>query len=392
MQYRAIGLIQGTYVPSEEQFTRGTLMTEDNQPVDAVLLGRVMSLVKKHVDLTVPHLWVVYPRTRPKNEHLHAQIVGIWEPDKLHRVLSDHPDVQAEAEESSDIDVTTMAVEPPPVTDNSGNPDEENTAEESTAIVQPGPAESGDLSPVVDADADADTTLSTPEAETPVPEPEPLAVSESISPTTEVEIGAVEPEATDHEVKSAASDAIAEEPDNNEPIEAVAPKLVKPSRPKFSVAAAQVANSPAPIPNPPQTEPSQVPPRSEPSSHVNSLAQPILKDGYFSVRGEVIQFSPEDEQITIRIRQANRKGVENPNPNDKANHNVAKEKEFKLQLRGRLEGRTVGYFWELQVQREGNNLVVFDSNLVGVVPPRKNRRRKGPGGPPRGGRGPKRRF
>ena len=89
MQYRAIGLIKGTYIPSEEQFTRGMLTTEDNQTIDAVLLGRVMSLVKKHVDLTTPHLWVVYPRTRPKDEHLHAQIVGIWEPDNLNRSPGD---------------------------------------------------------------------------------------------------------------------------------------------------------------------------------------------------------------------------------------------------------------------------------------------------------------
>ncbi len=86
LQYRAIGLIRGVYEPSEEQFTRGNITTEDEIPIDAVLLGRVMSLVKKHIDLTQPHLWVVYPRTRPNNSDLHAQIVGIWEPENLNQV------------------------------------------------------------------------------------------------------------------------------------------------------------------------------------------------------------------------------------------------------------------------------------------------------------------
>lgn len=78
MQYRAIGLIKGKYQPSEEQFNRGVLITEDQTHLDAVLLGQVMSLVKKYLDLETTYLWVVYPRTREKEETLHMQIVGIW--------------------------------------------------------------------------------------------------------------------------------------------------------------------------------------------------------------------------------------------------------------------------------------------------------------------------
>ncbi|NEQ23097.1 MAG: hypothetical protein F6K28_28870 [Microcoleus sp. SIO2G3] len=83
MQYRAIGLIQGRYEASPEQFTRGFIHTEDGTTIDAVLLGRVMSLVRKHIDLEQHHLWVVYPRTRDKSENLHMQVVGVWEPEKL---------------------------------------------------------------------------------------------------------------------------------------------------------------------------------------------------------------------------------------------------------------------------------------------------------------------
>ena len=82
-QYRAIGLIRGCYHVSDEQFTQGTLITKDGVELNAVLLGRIMSLVKNHLDLEKEHLWVVYPRTRQENDALHLQIVGVWEPENL---------------------------------------------------------------------------------------------------------------------------------------------------------------------------------------------------------------------------------------------------------------------------------------------------------------------
>lgn len=82
-QYRAIGLVRGQYMPSQEQVTRGTLLAADGTLIDAVLLGRVMSLVKNHLDITQQHLWVVYPRTRQEDGNLHVQILGVWEPENL---------------------------------------------------------------------------------------------------------------------------------------------------------------------------------------------------------------------------------------------------------------------------------------------------------------------
>lgn len=83
MQYRAIGLVRGRYLASSEQFTQGILLTKDGVELNAVLLGRIMSLVKNHLDLEKDHLWVVYPRTRQENDTLHLQIVGVWEPENL---------------------------------------------------------------------------------------------------------------------------------------------------------------------------------------------------------------------------------------------------------------------------------------------------------------------
>lgn len=186
MQYRAIGLLRGRYFPSEEQFTRGEMTAADGTRIEAVLLGRVMSLVKNHLDLEQEHLWVVYPRTREKHEDLHVQIVGVWEPENLSK-----PDEASE------------------------------------------------------------------ETETP-----------EYLPSSEVE------------------------------------------------------------------------------------------DNYFSIRGEVIFHTPEEKSMVIKIQQSPRK------KDDRA-------KAFKLKLRGELTGKSVGYFWELNVKREGPDLVVQSAKSIGMIPPRK---------------------
>ena len=87
MQYRAIGLVRGRYNTSDEQFTQGTLVATDRAELNAVLLGRIISLVKNHLDLEQEHLWVVYPRIGQQDGKLHLQIVGVWEPEKLSRDL-----------------------------------------------------------------------------------------------------------------------------------------------------------------------------------------------------------------------------------------------------------------------------------------------------------------
>ena len=83
MQYRAIGVVRGTYRPSDpEQLTRGVIQTADGSEIEAVVLGRVLTLMRRHLDLAQPHLWVVYPRSRDADQ-LHLQLVGVWEPSTL---------------------------------------------------------------------------------------------------------------------------------------------------------------------------------------------------------------------------------------------------------------------------------------------------------------------
>ena len=236
MQYRAIGLIRGYFRPSEEQFNRGNLVTEDEVAINAVLLGRVTSLIKKHLDLDKPHLWVVYPRTRDKTEDseidLHVQIVGVWEPETLNQ--PDQPSNEAESE---------------------------------AAVV----------------------------------ESEAAATGESEAATEESTI-----------IQDAGSSTQAK--DSSSPFDVNGSEL-------------------------------------------------LLQDDYFSIRGEVINYSEEGKQIVIKILQGAKR------PSDDA-------KSFKLMIQGVLTGKTVGYFWDLDVQRQSRSLVLQAASPIGAVPPKKRAKKK----------------
>ncbi|MEB3330964.1 MAG: hypothetical protein VKI83_00515 [Synechococcaceae cyanobacterium] len=83
LQYRAIGVVRGLYVPEDaDRITRGVIRTDDGVEIEAVVLGRLLTLMRRHLDLSRSHLWVVYPRSRD-DEVLHLQMVGIWEPSTL---------------------------------------------------------------------------------------------------------------------------------------------------------------------------------------------------------------------------------------------------------------------------------------------------------------------
>jgi hypothetical protein len=82
-QYRAIGLVRGVFEPQDkDQLTRGRLITSDGSNLEAVVLGRLLTLMRRHLDISQPHLWVVYPRSRD-DKSLHLQLMGVWEPSTL---------------------------------------------------------------------------------------------------------------------------------------------------------------------------------------------------------------------------------------------------------------------------------------------------------------------
>jgi hypothetical protein len=90
LQYRAIGLIKARYQPHPDNICRGELIAEDGTVIDALVLGRLVSIVKKRLDISQSHFWVVYPRTHTKTGKLHVQMAGVWAPQAMGK--TDQPD------------------------------------------------------------------------------------------------------------------------------------------------------------------------------------------------------------------------------------------------------------------------------------------------------------
>ena len=99
LQYRAIGVVRGIYKPTEpEQLTRGVVVDADGHEIEAVVLGRVLTLMRRHLAMDEPHLWVTYPRCR-ESDHLHLQIAGVWEPSTLSPGQDDAEDTLPEGDD-----------------------------------------------------------------------------------------------------------------------------------------------------------------------------------------------------------------------------------------------------------------------------------------------------
>ena len=83
LQYRAIGIINGKFIPNDgEQLNRGFLIDNKGEKIETVILGKALSLLKKHIDLKESYYWVVYPKNK-NTQNLHLQVAGIWDPINL---------------------------------------------------------------------------------------------------------------------------------------------------------------------------------------------------------------------------------------------------------------------------------------------------------------------
>jgi len=90
LQSRAIGIIYGSYKPSsKESLNKGLLKDQNNLSLDAVVLGKTLPLIKKHIDFNKKYFFVVYPRNK-NADSLHLQIAGIWDPYSLNKEQKDH--------------------------------------------------------------------------------------------------------------------------------------------------------------------------------------------------------------------------------------------------------------------------------------------------------------
>ncbi len=87
-----------------------------------------------------------------------------------------------------------------------------------------------------------------------------------------------------------------------------------------------------------------------------------VNENYFSIRGEILSYDDESQMMVVKILQTNKqdtKGI----------------KAFRLTVVGELTGKTVGYFWELDVERRDKQLVMLNGHAIGIVPPKKKKKR-----------------
>jgi len=83
LQFRAIGIINGKFSPHDsEQLNRGFLIDNKGEKIETVVLGKALSLLKKHIDLKKNYYWIVYPKNK-NTQNLHLQVSGIWDPYQL---------------------------------------------------------------------------------------------------------------------------------------------------------------------------------------------------------------------------------------------------------------------------------------------------------------------
>ena len=89
LQYRAIGIVHGKFTPhGSEQLNKGYLTDNKGEKIETVVLGKALSLLKKHIDLKKNYFWVVYPKNK-NTQSLHLQVAGIWDPYQFNDFQND---------------------------------------------------------------------------------------------------------------------------------------------------------------------------------------------------------------------------------------------------------------------------------------------------------------
>ena len=89
LQYRAIGIVNGKFIPdNSDQLNRGFITDNKGEKIETVVLGKALSLLKKHIDLKKSYFWIVYPKNK-NTQNLHLQVAGIWDPYQLNDLPND---------------------------------------------------------------------------------------------------------------------------------------------------------------------------------------------------------------------------------------------------------------------------------------------------------------
>ena len=89
LQYRAIGIVNGKYTPHDiEQLNRGFLIDDKGEKIETVVLGKALSILKKHIDLKKSYYWVVYPKN--KNTQKKEFVIKIRSASKVKNLKFKH--------------------------------------------------------------------------------------------------------------------------------------------------------------------------------------------------------------------------------------------------------------------------------------------------------------
>ena len=89
LQYRAIGIVNGKFTPHDsEQLNKGLITDNEGEKIETVVLGKALSLLKKHIDLKKSYYWIVYQKNK-NTQNLHLQVAGIWDPYQLNDFPND---------------------------------------------------------------------------------------------------------------------------------------------------------------------------------------------------------------------------------------------------------------------------------------------------------------
>ena len=89
LQYRAIGIVKGKFIPNDsDQLNRGFITDDKGEKIETVVLGKALSLLKKHIDLKKSYFWIVYPKNK-NTQNLHLQVAGIWDPYQFNDLPND---------------------------------------------------------------------------------------------------------------------------------------------------------------------------------------------------------------------------------------------------------------------------------------------------------------
>ena len=89
LQYRAIGIVYGKFIPHDtEKLNRGFFADDKGEKIETVVLGKALSLLRKHIDFKKNYFWIVYPKNK-NTQNLHLQVAGIWDPYQLNDFPND---------------------------------------------------------------------------------------------------------------------------------------------------------------------------------------------------------------------------------------------------------------------------------------------------------------